>query len=139
MNRYIAAVLGGILMLGCTPADPVKDEALMQAPQGTGDFFHPGIESGVLYAYITADGGIFVYRRDLDRYGWISIERFRRFVVHAKSQGGYLVYSLEDGDLKKPACERAFRVILDAHMNTQDPVELLPLLRSELAKRSAKS
>src|SRR5687767_11014971 len=116
MIRWVAAFLLGLVMIGCAPVDPAGDVALQPAPPGTRDFFQPGIEDGVLYAYITADGGIFVYRRDLDRFGWITAAQFRKFVAHARSQGGYLVYTLEDGDLKQTACESAFRVILDAHM-----------------------
>ena len=124
-----------VLTTGCAPSDPAADVKLAPAPASTQDFFQPGIEAGVLYTYITAQGDIFVYRRDLGQYGWVTLPQFRRFVSHAKSQGGYLVYSLEDGDLKHQACRDAFMSILDAKINTQDPFELLPLLKQELSKR----
>ena len=110
------------------------DVTLTKAPPETRTFFQPGIESGVLYAYITADGEIFVYRRDLDKFGWVTLEEFRRFVAHAKSRTGWLVYTLEDGDLKHTRCKDAFQVILNAKMNTQDPVDVLPLVKQELEK-----
>lgn len=122
-------------LLGCGASDPVADIALTKAPPDARTFFQPGIEGGVLYAYITADGEIFIYRRDLDQFGWVTLPQFRRFVAHAKSRGGYLVHSLEDGDLKQAACRDAFHVISKSKINTQDPLDVLPLVKQELQKR----
>ena len=81
----LAFVLGG-----CDVSDPATEVALTKAPSDARAFFQPGIEGGVLYVYITAKGDIFIYRRDLDQYGWITLPQFRRFVAHAKSCGGFI-------------------------------------------------
>jgi hypothetical protein len=120
---------------GCSAQDPASTVQLAEAPPGTRTFFGDGIKDGVLYSYITRDAEIFVYRRDLNKFGWASLTEFRQFVLHAKGHGGYLVYTLEDGDLQTPECQKAFDAILDAEMNTQDPIDLLPLVQQELAKR----
>lgn len=124
-----------LCLCGCGASDPVADVALTKAPPEAQTFFQPGIERGVLYAFITADGDIFIYRRDLDKFGWVTLPQFRRFVAHAKACGGYLVYSLEDGDLKQAGCRDAFHVIIKAKIDTQDPVDVLPLVKQELQKR----
>src|SRR6266404_4681356 len=131
-SSILLLLILALILLGCGASDPAADVVLMKAPPEVQTFFQPGIERGELYAYITAAGAIFIYRRDLDQFGWVTLPQFRRFVAHAKSRGGYLVYSLEDGDLNQADCRDAFHVIIKAKIDTQDPVDVLPLVKQEL-------
>lgn len=122
-----------LLCLGCWKYSEVDDPAptllLIQAPPETNSFFTPGIDPGILYSYITNQGQIFVYRRDLDKYAWVTLSQFKLLVAHAAKQPGRIVYSLEDGDLHDPNNRAAYMVIHESQALTQDPVDILPLVK----------
>jgi len=109
--------------------DPALDLPLIPAPPDTHTFFTPGIDPGILYSYITDRGQIFVYRRDIDKYAWVTLPQFKLLVAHAANQPGRIVYSLEDGDLHHPDNRAAFMVIHESGAHTQDPIDILPLVK----------
>jgi len=136
-KRYFTqALLAALVTLcfGCWQRSEVEDPAktlpLIQAPPETHAFFTPGIDPGVLYSYITSQGQIFVYRRDLDKYAWVTLPQFRLLVAHAAKQSGRIVYTLEDGDLHDPNNRAAYMVIHESRAPTQDPIDILPLAKS---------
>lgn len=132
INTLLIVIL--TLCCGCWQQSEVKDPApglpLIQAPPETHSFFTPGIDPGVLYSYITDQGQIFIYRRDLDKYAWVTLPQFKLLVAHAAQQPGRIVYTCEDGDLHDPNNRAAFMAIHESKMPTQDPVDILPLVKS---------
>lgn len=110
--------------------DPAPTLPLIKAPPETQAFFTPGIDPGVLYSYITRQGQIFVYRRDLDKYAWVTLPQFKLLVTHAAKQPGRIVCTFEDGDLHDPNNLAAYMVIHESNAPTQDPLDILPLAKS---------
>lgn len=132
---YITRVLLTVFVTLCSGCwqngkDPAPDLPLIQAPPDTRAFFTPGIDPGVLYSYVTDRGQIFVYRRDIDKYAWVTLRQFKLLVAHAANQPGRIVYTLEDGDLHHPDNRTAYMVIHESEAPTQDPIDILPLAKS---------
>lgn len=126
MKRLIIfAIMFSLLLASCAKEESVNFTPL---PSGADEFFNDGIMDGALYVYVTKSGEVFIIRRDLRQYAWISLSQLREQVRFAESKGGYLVYTLEDGNLADKRADRACRVLVDCKLNSQDPIKVHPLV-----------
>lgn len=83
-----------------------------------------------------ADGGVFVIRRDVKTYAWINTDELEEEIKRAKELGGYLIVTVEDPDLKNPMADKAFQIILNSNMDSQDPLDFHPLVKSTNERRN---
>lgn len=123
--------LGVSLLLvaaSCQPppsGDPATQVTMHEAPPGAGDKLRHYSE-GELYAYLTAEGSIFVLRRDLNRYAWVTHAEFKRFLARSAAKNEWLVYDIEDGDLVHPANRAAFMLIHESGIRTHRTILDVP-------------
>lgn len=128
---HLLTLLGVSLLLvtaSCQPppsGDPAAQMTMHQAPPGAGDKLRHYSE-GELYAYLTTEGNVFVLRRDLNRYAWVTHAEFKRFLARSASKDEWLVYDLEDGDLVHPANRAAFMLIRESGIRTHRTVLDVP-------------
>ena len=127
MKYYVFSIIVFVLV-GCSRSEQLRDVNFIPLPDEGMSFFHSGIEDGTLYSYITKDGRIFVIRRDLKKYAWLSIEQFEREVRLAESRNDqdWIIYTLEDRNLSNRAVEDAFSVLSSSNLRTQDPLVVHP-------------